>query len=96
MLYLLEYDLASDYLERRPPLRADHLELARAQSEAGVLRLAGALNEPSDRALLIFTDAAAAEAFVAADPYVKNGLVRAWRVRPWNVVVGADHRPAAS
>ena len=32
---------------------------------------------------------AAAEAFVAADPYVAAGLVTSWRVRPWTVVVGA-------
>ncbi|OLE80736.1 MAG: hypothetical protein AUF76_14255 [Acidobacteria bacterium 13_1_20CM_2_65_9] len=24
-----------------------------------------------------------------ADPYVTNGLVKSWRVRPWTVVVGA-------
>jgi uncharacterized protein YciI len=34
-------------------------------------------------------DAKAVEAFAQADPYVKNGLVRSWRVRPWTVVVGA-------
>ena len=28
------------------------------------------------------------EAFAASDPYVRNGLVREWRVREWNVVVG--------
>ena len=28
------------------------------------------------------------EAFAQADPYVRNGLVREWRVREWNVVVG--------
>jgi len=25
-----------------------------------------------------------------ADPYVREGLVRAWRIRPWTVVIGAD------
>ncbi len=92
MLFLLEYDLVPDYLERRAALRAEHLALARAQSEAGVLRLGGALADPTDRALLVFSDRAAAEAFPAADPYVRNGLVAAWRVRPWTVVIGADHR----
>jgi uncharacterized protein YciI len=90
MLHVLEYDLVPDYLERRPPLRAGHLELARAQAAAGVLRLAGALGDPPERALLVFTDGTAAEAFAAADPYVTSGLVRGWRVRPWNVVAGAD------
>jgi uncharacterized protein YciI len=31
------------------------------------------------------------EAFALADPYVTEGLVTAWRVRSWNVVIGADH-----
>jgi uncharacterized protein YciI len=34
-------------------------------------------------------DPAVVEAFAASDPYVRNGLVREWRVRSWNVVVGA-------
>jgi uncharacterized protein YciI len=33
---------------------------------------------------------AAAEAFVAADPYVQHGLVKSWKVREWTTVVGAD------
>ena len=33
--------------------------------------------------------AAEVEAFVARDPYVKNGVVTRHRIRPWNVVVGA-------
>lgn len=92
--FLLEYDLAPDYLERRAALRAEHFGLARAAEERGELRLAGALAEPMDRALLIFegADGSVAERFAASDPYVHNGLVVAWRVRPWTVVVGADRR----
>jgi uncharacterized protein YciI len=33
---------------------------------------------------------AAAEAFARADPYVRHGLVTAWRVRAWATVVGDD------
>jgi uncharacterized protein len=33
---------------------------------------------------------AAAEAFAAADPYVRNGLVMRWQVRPWTTVVGTQ------
>jgi uncharacterized protein YciI len=29
------------------------------------------------------------EAFVAADPYVINGLVPSWNLKPFNVVVGS-------
>ena len=52
---------------------------------------AGALGDPPDGALLVFSaeSAAPVEAFALADPYVIEGLVTAWRVRPWNIVVGA-------
>lgn len=92
--YALLYELVDDYLERRPAFRTEHLELARAAADRGELRLAGAFADPADRALLIFRadDASVAEAFARADPYVKNGLVRRWEVRPWAVVLGADHR----
>jgi uncharacterized protein YciI len=40
--------------------------------------------------MLLFADAQAAEAFAKADPYVAQGLVKEWRVRPWTTVVGKD------
>jgi len=91
MYLVLEYDLVDDYLQRRPEFREEHLGLARAANERGDLALAGALTEPADRALLVWSteDRAVVEAFAAGDPYVRNGLVREWRVRVWNVVVGA-------
>src|SRR5262245_28032375 len=91
MHYLLFYDLAPDYMERRPQFRGAHLKLAWQAQARGELVLAGALAEPVDGAVFLFEGAspAAAEAFAAADPYVKNGLVRSWRVRPWTTVVGA-------
>jgi uncharacterized protein YciI len=91
MYLVLEYDLVDDYLERRAQFRDEHLGLARAAHERGELALAGALAEPADRALLVWAteDPAVVEAFAASDPYVCNGLVREWRVRSWNVVVGA-------
>jgi uncharacterized protein len=91
MHYLLIYDVSDDYLERRAAFRAEHLALAWAAHERGELLLGGALADPADGAVLLFTgdSPAAAEAFVAADPYVRNGLVKRWRVRPWTTVVGA-------
>ena len=86
---LLEYTLSDDYLERRAALRDDHLRLAREAHERGELLLAGALPDPFDRALLVWTAPRdVVEAFAAADPYVVQGLVTAWTVREWNVVVG--------
>ncbi len=89
MHLLLEYTLAEDYLERRAALRGGHLALARAAHQRGELLLAGALPDPYDRALLVWTaPREVVEQFVAADPYVAHGLVTGWTVREWNVVVG--------
>lgn len=95
MHYLLFYDAAPDYLERRPAFRSQHLALARAAVERGELVLGGALGDPVDGALLLFRadSRAAAEAFAESDPYVTNGLVTRWRVREWHTVVGEGTAP---
>jgi len=90
MHYLLFYEVADDYLERRGTYRAEHLALAREAAERGELVLGGALTDPVDTAIMLFrgNSPAVAERFVAVDPYVKNGLVKSWRVREWTTVVG--------
>ncbi|SMG22042.1 YciI-like protein [Paraburkholderia susongensis] len=90
MHYLLMYDLVDDYLERRGEYRDAHLKLAWAAADRGELVLAGALADPADGAVLLFSGAspALAEAFAKADPYVLSGLVTRWRVREWSTVVG--------
>jgi uncharacterized protein YciI len=89
MHLVLEYTLADDYLDRREALRDERLELARAAHRRGELLLAGALPDPYDRALLIWTaPREAVERFVEQDPYVARGLVTSWTIRPWNVVIG--------
>jgi uncharacterized protein YciI len=87
---VLIYDLVDDYLDRRGPLREEHLALARAAHDRGELAMAGAFAEPADRALLVWSteDESVVRAFAEADPYVANGLVTSWAVRPWNVAVG--------
>jgi hypothetical protein len=86
------YELAPDYLERRGQFRNDHLKLAWEAQARGEIVLAGALADPTDTAVLLFSgdSPAVAEHFAAADPYVKNGLVTNYRVRQWNTVVGDD------
>ena len=86
--YILFYDTVDGYAEKRQPYRDTHLNLARKAFEAGALIMAGAY-EPADGAALVFRGESeeVAEAFAREDPYVKNGLVRRWWVRQWNVVV---------
>jgi uncharacterized protein YciI len=90
MYLVLTYDYVPDVLERRAPHRADHLAYARDHHAKGKLLLAGAFDPPKDGALFVFRvdSADEVEAFVAGDPYVKNGVVTGHRVRPWNVVIG--------
>ena len=92
MHYLLFYEAAENYEERRKPFRAAHLQYAREAVARGELILAGALANPIDGAVLLFrgTSRAAVEQFATSDPYVTNGVVKAWRVREWTTVVGED------
>jgi len=88
--FLLFYEFGTDYMQRRPPYRAEHLRLAWEAQERGELVLAGALADPADGAVLLFQgeDGRAARAFAENDPYVKSGLVTHWSVRSWTTVVG--------
>lgn len=89
-LFLLRYTFAyADHAERRTPHRAAHLAHAHAFAARGELLLGGALADPMDGALCVFTTPKAAHAFAESDPYVQAGLVGSWEVREWTVVVGA-------
>jgi uncharacterized protein YciI len=90
--FLLFYDVVDDYMERRGQFREEHLALANEARSRGELLLAGALADPPDGAVLVFQgeDGSTAKAFAERDPYVRNGLVTSWRVRPWTVVIGGD------
>ncbi len=92
MHFLLFYEVAPDYLERRGKFRTEHLSLGWEAHARGELLLAGALADPIDGAVLLFRSGSpvVAEAFARADPYVRNGLVTHWSVRPWTTVVGEN------
>ena len=88
--HALLYDFVDDFMTRRTPFREEHLHLARESYARGELILAGALTDTPAGALLVFNsaDATAAENFARNDPYVQQGLVTAWRIRDWTVVIG--------
>ncbi|HYB96771.1 MAG TPA: YciI-like protein [Vicinamibacterales bacterium] len=89
--FALMYDVVEDFVNKRTPFRPAHLAEVRESHGRGELVMAGALAEPAG-ALLVFraADRSTAENFAKNDPYVKEGLVRGWQVRPWTVVVGQD------
>ena len=87
--YLLEYALIDDHLARRAAFRYVHLALAREAHRLDLI-LVGARAEPPDRAVLVWRtdDRSVVERFADDDPYVRNGLVTSWAIRPWTVVIG--------
>lgn len=90
MHYILFYRTVENYIERRIPFREEHLSLAQKAFQNGSLILGGALADPADGAVLVFKGDSpnVAEDFAKHDPYVKNGLIAEWHVRPWTVVIG--------
>ncbi|GLC50262.1 hypothetical protein PLESTB_000360200 [Pleodorina starrii] len=90
--FLLEYKYVPDILEKRTPFRAAHIDGAKKQAEAGKMVMAGAFGETPDGALFVFKDSTREEIeqFVQADPYVQNGLVPSWQIKPYAVVVGPN------
>lgn len=89
MFYLLIYDVVENYVEQRVPFREEHLQLAREFADQRTLVLGGALTDPVDQAVLVFEadSIEPVEAFIVRDPYVRHGLVRSHRIRPWNVAI---------
>lgn len=96
--YALIYETVDDYVARRAEFRELHLRIAREARERGDLVLAGAFDDPVDRALLVFrvNDKSKVEDFARKDPYVVNGLVKKWEVRSWKVVIGQEQHASSS
>ncbi len=90
--FALTYEVVDDFANRRMPFRPLHLQHIREAHERSGLLLGGALGDPPDRALIVFQapDSSGVEEFARRDPYVLQGLVRKWEVRPWAVVIGQE------
>ncbi|RLN83644.1 hypothetical protein BBJ28_00020736 [Nothophytophthora sp. Chile5] len=87
--FILRYEYVGDILERRGPFRAEHLARLTAAKEEGHVVMGGALVNPPDAAVIIFSaaDKQFVEDFAKGDPYVLNDLVTSSSVREWMVVV---------
>jgi uncharacterized protein YciI len=91
--FLLFYDYAPDYLERRGAHRAAHFARALPAVDRGELFLAGACTDDGPPiGVLVFkvADRKTVEDFARADPYVTSGVATSWHVREWTTVVGPD------
>jgi uncharacterized protein YciI len=85
-LHILFYEYVPDVVERRGPYRDGHLGLIRRWHEEGRIVMAGGVGDPVRSGLIVLRaddPQAAAEEFVAEDPYQPAGLVTSWRVEPF-------------
>jgi uncharacterized protein YciI len=85
-LHILFYDYVPDVVERRAPYREEHLGLIKRWYDDGRIVMAGGVGNPPHAGLIVLRaddPQAAAEEFVAEDPYQPAGLVTSWRVEPF-------------
>lgn len=85
--FVLIYETTPESLAKAREHFAGHRDRLDAFNRAGTLLMAGNLLDGSGRALGIFTTQAAAEAFVAGDPFVLGGVVAKSTIAPWNDVL---------
>jgi uncharacterized protein YciI len=85
-LQILQYEYVPDMAEKRAPHRQAHLDLIAAYHGDGRIVMAGAVGDPPSAGLLVFRDAAVAQAFADEDPYGAAGLVVKSSIQPWTVV----------
>ena len=87
MKYVLIYDSAGDVAQTAPQHFAAHRARWEEFQADGTLLLIGPYSDQSG-ALAVFTTRAAAERFARSDPFVLNGVVRAWSVKEWAEALG--------
>ena len=89
-LYVLQYEYGADALEKRKPHRTAHLAHIGKQAEKGNIVLAGAVDNPPTGGLLILRNVTPneIEQIAKEDPYVINGVVQKFTVKPYLAVVG--------
>jgi len=79
------YTSAPDVLSRAPAHLPAHKARLDAFHARGDLVAVGTFGDPQAQgSMAIFTSRAAAEEFVAADPFVLNGVVAAHEIRDWD------------
>lgn len=85
MKYVLFYDTNPDGMGRAAELFGQHQACFTPYAQRGELLLIGTLGNPAtDGSMAVFTSREAAERFAAEDPFVREGVVAAWRVLDWN------------
>jgi uncharacterized protein YciI len=85
LLAVVLYESADDVMTKAPPVFPAHKARLDEFVARGTLLMVGTFGDPqAEGSMAIFTSRAAAEEFVAGDPFVLEGVVRAWHIRDWH------------
>jgi uncharacterized protein len=91
MRYVLLYASADDVMSKAPAYFAAHSARIAEFHERGDLLMVGTFGDPQTQgSMAIFASREAAEEFVRDDPFVINGVVRAYEIREWNEILAGD------
>lgn len=85
---VLRYESAPDVMEKAPEHYPAHSARCDEFHQRGDLLMVGTFADPRDGALAIFRSRAAAEEFVAGDPFVQQGVVASHELQDWMEVYG--------
>jgi uncharacterized protein YciI len=86
--YVLFYESSDDVRSKAPRHFPAHVARWKAFQDDGTLLMIGTFANPQEEgSMAIFTSRDAAEAFAKSDPFILNGVVRAWSIREWNEAI---------
>jgi len=89
--YVLFYESADDVLSRAPAHFPAHQARLQEFHGRGEILMVGTFGDPQAQgSMAIFPTREAAEAFVAGDPFVLEGVVRRHEIREWNEILAPD------
>lgn len=81
------YHPAADVLEKAPLHFPAHKAMLDEAHAKGDLLAVGPFADPREGSMGIFRSRAAAEAFIAVDPFVLNGVVARYEIKDWNEIL---------
>jgi uncharacterized protein YciI len=85
--YVVFYESADDVMSKAPPVYPRHLAQLLEFRDRGDLLLVGTFGDPqAEGSMAVFGSREAAEEFVRGDPFVNEGVVKAWTLREWDEV----------
>ena len=82
MKYVVLYDAATDMDRARAVFPAHRAKWQECVAR-GELLMIGPFTDPRHGAMGVFSTREAAEAFVRADPFILEGVVKKWELREW-------------